>query len=262
METLQIDSNSEPKSSDKLSVVWWNILLDKSRSGYHGDDPEYIVPQLNRIPFQALTLKNLQTPLDVVGISEAHQNNGEQLARFVGQNAGNWFEHNKNKRKGEHIGMFGSKVETAESLDLGDDKLAVITHVGQVAIAAVHLRNQRRGSERAEQMKVVLEYLKDYDKAVVMGDFNALWFEKVRRMIRQQGFSSVFDAVGKDSPATFPSDAYRGVMLTSRQSKLLREGVGIDDIYVRGLNVKSACSFEGDSDHLGLHAEIVLPQSA
>lgn len=244
-------------SPSSFDVVTWNIFLDKTRSKLPGSDPHYVAPQLSRIPFQARTLENLPVSLDVVGLSEAHLDNAQQLATMLGHSAGYWNEHNTNKRQQEHIGMFGHLVvDEPEVLDLGDNRLAVIAKVGSVAVVQLHLRYEIWGREREKQMAILLERLNGEDKAVMMGDFNALWFEKVRRNIQRAGFDSAFEVSGQQSPPTYPTPGYEDVVNRHRVEVFSRIPRGLDQIYVKGVGVSDTKRFSGESDHFGLWATI------
>lgn len=248
---------------EAFTVVSWNILLDKTRSKHPGDHLQYVVPQLSRVPFIANTLQDLPVPLDVVGLSEVHLDNGAQLAHMLGHHASHWEQHNepqpgtKKGRKDEYVGLFGNKVsDTVDVLELGDHRRAVIVRVGSVAVAMTHLRSETWGKEREKQMARLLDHLENDEKAVIMGDFNALWFEKVRRNIRRAGFEPAFEIAGKSTPATYPAPGYEGVVTSSRFTRLSRRPRNIDQIYGRGVGVRKAARFSGDSDHFGLWATI------
>lgn len=252
-----------PHGADRINhtgpfnVVSWNILLDKTRSSLDSTDPHYVVPQQERVPSLSNTLESLPISLDVVGLSEVHLDNGTKLAHMLGYSASYWYEHNTNKRKDEHIGMFGNLVtEEPEMLELGDNRRAVITYIGSVAVAQLHLRYEPRGKKREKQMTILLERLEDEDKAVMMGDYNALWFEKVRRNIRQAGFEAAFEVSGQQSPPTYPAPGYEGVVNRYSVEYFSRIPRGLDQIYVKGVGVGAAKRFAGDTDHYGLWAKI------
>lgn len=264
--------NAPYSNPDSFTVVSWNILLDKTRSyKREPSDWDYVTPQSERLPSLVETLRSLDMSLDAVAIQEAHetkdQHNGEELARRLGFEAGYWYEHNRSKRTGERIGVFGNLIHDAQVSELPHDKKMVKTMIrDDVALANIHLRNELRGPMRAEQMQVVIDELRAHDKAVIVGDTNALFFEKARRLLYQAGFRSVF---GMRHPVTFPTPEYRRIMLgleneddTSWQNRLMRDGIMLDVIYIRNLDVKRSLGvravgrFEGDSDHFGLYATI------
>lgn len=238
-----------------LTVVSWNILLDKTRT-----KQGLIKPQSERLVSQIDTLVGLPVPLDVVTIQEVEKthetHHGEQMSRALGYTAGHWAEHNTTKRRGEHIGMFGRFVDDVDFVSVGHDKLAVLTCVSGIAIAGIHHRNERVGPKRTHQMAALLEYMEPYDRAIIAGDTNALSFEKSRRMVGRAGYRSAFRLAGQVRPATFPTPAYRDIMYGRTGSSLFRRAVSIDDIYLKGLGVHDAGVFVGDSDHYGLWATI------
>lgn len=245
-----MEQSSVTATHDIFTVIAWNILLDKARTR-----DGLVRPQADRIDLQADTLKQTELDLDVVAILEAEQteagHNGEKLARRLGYTASHWTPHN---RKNEYIGMFGGLVDGTEPVDIGHRKKAVLTHVGSVAVVGVHLRRERWGGKRAEQMGSLLEHIDQYDQAVVMGDLNAIPIEKAPRILRAHGFQSVYRRLGKRRPPTWPTDTYRGVMLNPWYQWLLGSGVVYDDIYVKNVDVLDAGSFVGDSDHAGVWA--------
>ena len=236
---------------DMLTVVAWNILLDKTRTRQG-----IITPQHQRINSLTATLVESGVAPDVVAIMEAENakgHGGERIARALGFEAGFWYEHN---RKNEHIGMFGDQVDTAESIELGYNKLAVMTMVGEVAVVGLHLKCEHWGPKRAEQLERVLAHLDGHESAIVMGDLNALPLEKAPRMLRKDGFESVYRQLGQKRPMTWPAPTYRDIMLTPWQQRLLPRGVNCDDIYIRNLTAVDAGSFMGDSDHAGVWATV------
>mgnify|MGYP000863152947 FL=1 len=246
---------------NSFTVVTWNILLDKTRTARG-----LIEPQSERLSSQAATLRDLNVPLDVVAIQEAHvtdqQHNGQELARLLGMQAGFWYEHNTSKRTGEYIGMFGELVENAEVVELPYDKKLVITKIGDKAIGNLHLRREDKfiGPKRAEQMRAVMEALAPYEKAVVVGDDNSLFFQESRRILRDYEFTSAFSSL----MPTFPTPRYRDIFLRPNHTIsnawvncLWNAGVRLDIISARNLRFGERSRFLGDSDHYGLYAELV-----
>jgi endonuclease/exonuclease/phosphatase family metal-dependent hydrolase len=257
---------------DLINVVTWNTLLDITRT-----KNGLVKSQADRLPSQVETLQTLRRErlggeLGVVAIQEAQktklQHNGEQLSRALGYGAGHWVEHNKKPfptsktgRKGEHVGLFGARVDHAEPIELGDNRRAVLSHIGQVAIVNIHTRAQRAGELQEQQVKVVLEHLAEHPLAVFVGDFNTRPGGNAREAIEDEEFKSVFTLADKPHPKTWPTADYRRAMLGSA-GRYLVPSVLLDDIYVRGLNVHDAGTFVGDSDHAGLWAKIELPRAA
>lgn len=246
-------------STEQLTVVAWNILLDRK----HGD---LVVPQRDRIERHAKSLRELDRPLDAVGIFEVEktttEHNGTILAQQLGFEASYWQAHSRNN---EYIGMFGDKVEDVEPLDLGYKKTALLTRIGEVCVVAVHLKFPRSTrehlwlDEQRQQVEVILERVKDEDHVVIMGDLNCSPRRKPRKLIEAQGFQSVYRA--QDVPR--PHTALRGeydFMLTPRQRRVIRQvwplGINVDDIYTKNMTVHEVGTVTGPSDHLGVWATL------
>ena len=212
--------------SERFNVVSWNILYDKGR-----EERGIIVPQRDRVVFHAKALMELGIDLDVVMLQEVWGGNGDQIALLTGNEPGIWERHN---RKNEHIGVFGQKVETADFYDIGHNKKAVVTHIGELAVFGLHF-----------------EGIDQEEEAIIAGDFNGPRFEAARRMLARRGFRSAFSEAGAKERMTYPTEQYRDILWTPWQQRLLGRRVSIDDILVRGVNVADAGIFVGDSDHMG-----------
>jgi len=245
---------SPPEQQGMLSVVAWNILLDKART-----KKGIIAPQDSRLDSQVETLRSLPLgDIDVALLQEVEktkkQHNGEVIARTLGYRAGYWFEHNTSKRKGEYIGMFGDSVEDTEAFDLGHDKVGVITMIGGVAVVGFHFRKEHIGPQRADQARAVLERVEGMERVVLLGDANALSIEKARRQLHGADFESAFTQLGRRNPKTHPTPEYRKIFYAPVHRPFLPNGTSTDLIYVRGMQVHDADRFLGDSDHYGLWA--------
>ncbi|MEO5499175.1 MAG: hypothetical protein ABIR46_01600 [Candidatus Saccharimonadales bacterium] len=248
-----------PKSprhtQESFTVATFNILMDKTRT-----EAGIIVPQAKRLPSIVEVFSSSGIDMDVVAIQEAEQtfeaSNGDNLARSLGFAASYWVEHNQLKRRDEYIGMFGNKVENPTFFDIGFYKQAVMTMVGETAVVGFHTKRQLWGTERELQTSVVLDRLREFDQSVLLVDTNALWFEKSRRMLKRAGFRSAFHERHYMRPSTFPTEQYRDIMLGPWQQRLLPNGLSIDDIYVRGMDVENVGVLHADTDHLGLWATV------
>jgi endonuclease/exonuclease/phosphatase family metal-dependent hydrolase len=246
-------------STAPFTVVTWNILLDytRARAGI-------VAAQKDRLQSHIATLGNLGIDLDVVCLQEVQgndrKNNGQRIARGLGYEPGDWYNHNSSKRDGEYIGMFGAKVDGASSIELPHDKLAVVTKVGQTAIVGIHNRREVVGPKRYHQMKSILSVLKDEEHAVIMGDSNDLPRGSSRRPLGFAGFESVFKLVRKDNPITHPTEAYRNAFYNPHLKRTSFKGISMDIIYARNMHVLDVGRFEGDSDHYGLWATVVPKQ--
>lgn len=287
-------------SSEKLAinVATQNILLDNTRTR-HGQ----VLPQDYRVESMAMTLANVEGELDVVGIQEAHrsprQHNGIALASALGYGPGIWFEHNppnpatKKGRKGEHLGLFGNMVQHAEQIELGDRRIAILTRIAGVAFVTTHLRAGKDAAEKRYLQAVeLLNALEDHPDAVLFGDFNessGTPRSSARKLLEGSGeFVSAFQMKPKAEkpPATYPTKQYRDVMWANKSmlKRIIgRNGVRLDDIYVRGnievldadiiepvfqeslglLNLENpehyATAPLAPSDHFGLRATVEVP---
>lgn len=245
-----------PQTQDRLNIVSWNVLLDKTRTAEC-----LIASQAERLESQIDTLYGLDLdPIDVAMIQEAEKTPelhcGEEMARILGYGAGYWFEHNTSKRRGEHIGTFGARVWDAESFALPHDKLGVITDVGRTAVVGIHFRKEHFGPMRTRQAEAVIERVEGMEHVVLVGDPNALFFEKSRRLLHKAGFESAFHLHGERNPKTHPTPEYRNIFYAPVHRPLLPRGTASDIIYVRGMDVHDVGRFHGDSDHYGLWATV------
>lgn len=234
----------------ELTVASWNILLDGN------------YPQEARIEDIIGTLKevNRTHALGALGIMEAQGtplgHSGKMIAQSLFGNDGDWKLHSRKGHK-EHIGMAGPAVDGVEFFDIGYSKCAAIVQVEDITVATVHLR-KKQGSEQNQQAEALLERLADEPRVVIMGDFNGERLQAPRRMIGRQGYTSAFKEAGVRRQRTVPTKEFIG--MPSRLERLgmfvIRGGVNVDDIYVKGVQVKGAGYFEGRSDHLGLWATV------
>lgn len=236
-------------NSNQINLITWNILLDITRT-----KNKIVKPQHERVESQAKTLMELGVDLDVVMLQEVEGGNGKRIAELTSNDPGFWKQH---KRQEEHIGVFGNRVEGAEFHKIGDNRRVVVTRVGGLAIFGLHLSARPKNWRiRLEEMERFCELIDQEEETAVVGDFNGLRWEPARRMLARRGFISAFAELGEKCPPTYPTEAYRDIMWTPRQQKVLRGPVAIDDILVRGTTVIDADRFEGDSDHFGLYADL------
>jgi len=233
-------------TSRRLAV--WNILLDLR------------YPQAKRLESLAETLQEAGE-FDMVGILEAQYQNGQHLARQLSGTEGVWYEHSRIKRS-ERIGVFGPDIHQIEPVELGYTKVAVVAKLGEVAVATVHLRRQPTRfpptPEQIEQITALLDYLSSEERAVIMGDFNSLWFQKTRRLIEAAGYESAFHKIGKRREGTMPANGNFSEMYSWREKLMLAlagGAINLDDIYTKGVNVLGAGYFDGLSDHKGVWME-------
>jgi len=262
----------------RFNVLTWNVLLDKGRTS-----AGLIKPQHERVNSMVAAFESFEGTCDVVGLQEVQRDGdhhtGEKIATRLGFNPGFWYEHNlplykgaARGRHGEHVGFFGELVDHSEPIDIGDQRLAVKTMVGEVALVTYHLRSGPKDiSKRTEQMDIILEAVADEPMAILLGDTNAHPLEPSRRHLHAAGFESAHTLTGQKLPRTYPTREYAAVMAGDSSIKRLlysNGGVSIDDISVRGLTVVAAGCFNsrpnaatgippsGPSDHIGLWATV------
>jgi endonuclease/exonuclease/phosphatase family metal-dependent hydrolase len=139
----------------------------------------------------------------------------------------------------------------------GDDFAVVGTHPSHHVLKGIVLRRR--------QMNTLLENISGYDQAVVMGDLNAMPWQKSRRMLEKAGFNSALGTLGH--PPTYPTDAQKCDIGAPKLAKPIMRaalqyfGVSLDDIYVRGGKIVDAGLLESEdyedlSDHYGVWATI------
>ena len=261
----------------QVNVITQNVLLDYTRTREH-----LILPQHERIGSIATTLAGFDGELDVVGIQEAQkskrQHNGETLASELGMGPGFWVNHNQKPypgslrgRSGEYVGLFGSQVESASPIELGDNRIAPMTVIADVAFVTLHLRAGGLESRQARLLQAVslAEELEPYPNAVLFGDFNEppiRYVAKARDYLKTAQFESVFNRTHQPHPKTSPTLAYRDLLSDGNgwKTPFIRHGWSIDDILVRGPRVKALAAgilqreIDTGSDHEGVWAALEL----
>lgn len=258
----------QAEAPSTLNVVTWNILIDMTRT-----KKGLMRSQSDRLPSLIETLKivrgKLGGELDAVAIQEAHkkdgQHNGEELARALGYKAGQWVEHNqkpyptsKRGRTGEYAGLFGAQIDDHSPIELGDNRRAIMSRIGEVSLVNIHTRADKTGVLQNQQVGVALDHIAHNPLAMFVGDFNRHLSSRARQAIESEGFESVFTASGLPQPKTWPTPDYRRAMY-GPIGRYIIPSVVFDDIYVRGLETELAFPFIGDTDHVGLAARVKLP---
>ncbi len=237
-----------------INVISQNMLHDvrRTRDGL-------ILPQDDRVGSLAATLTNFPALLDIVGVQEAHkskkQHNGEVLAGMCDYGPGFWVQHNEpveGKKRGrmyEYVGLFGALVTHAESVELGDNRRAIMSVIADVAFVNLHLRSGMGARYlRREQAHYLTEAIEEYDNAVVFGDLNEPPIRQIalaRKELARAGFRSVFPLTGQKCPITSPIPSYVEASMDGRsrlEAHFVKRGWSIDDILVRGdrINVRAA----------------------
>lgn len=254
---------------DTFNIVTWNILLDYTRT-----KAGLVKRQDKRADSLIAKLNDLRDEigeLDAVAIQEGHKSdrwhNGEYIARALGYGIGQWFEHNKKPfvgsktgRPDEYMGMFGARIDHAEPVELGDNRKAVLSHIGKTAVLNIHTRAGILNENlQVEQVRVALGVLAGYKSAALVGDLNNQLGGKVHQAIEADGFESVFTSTHQVYPGTWPTEEYRRIMLGAVGQHVIPTR-SYDAIYTKGLYVHDAGSFTGDTDHVGLYAKVGQPE--
>lgn len=247
-----------------IGVASLNVLLDKTRSGLERDDPAFIEPQIERVDSLGDTLRSLPISPDVVMLQEVHVTDehhaGEEMAAKLGVGQGFWFNHNTSKRKGEYIGVCGELVAAAHPIDLGHDKLAVLTEIEGVAFIGVHLRRTPNPLIKMAQMRTLLKETDCFDKRVIVGDANARPESETRKILQEAGALSVPLVVNGKHPGTWPTDSYRNIMLKRRYQQFIRRKFSLDMFEVIGFEPGEIVQFgvveTPKSDHFTLYGEV------
>ena len=87
-------------------------------------------------------------------------------------------------------------------LDLGDGQ--------KLRVVVTHLHHTREDFDiRARQVQTLLDFWKDGEQTVIMGDFNAHRDDSEAEMMRQAGFADPLDLAGIQPGYTFPAEAPR-----------------------------------------------------
>jgi len=247
-----------------IGIASLNVLLDKTRSGLPRTDPHFVEPQFERIDSLSQTLGSLPISPDVVMLQEVQVTKdfhaGEQIAQRLGVGEGFWFNHNTSKRKGEFIGVCGKLVVAAEAIEIGYDKLAVITEIDDIAFIVTHLRRTYDRRIKATQMRSLLEQTEQYEKRVIVGDANADPHSEARKILRHAGAQSTYLMQTGRYPGTWPTSNYRDVMLKRHQQQIIRKPLSIDMLEVIGFerdDVLAAGRVDTPkSDHYAMYAEL------
>jgi hypothetical protein len=244
--TVHMQPNTSPES---FNIISWNMLVSNSRV-----KNKIIRPQYERLPIFIDTLKSFPGSLDVVGVQEASLedgiNSGVALAESLGFNSSFFYQHNLPKkrwardgrgRRNEFIGMFGALVDHAEPIDIGDNRLAVMTTIGSMAIVNFHFRQGRENRQiRVEHARRILDVVAGFEQVALAGDTNENWTSPARQAFYEAGFESAPLAVQGELPMTYPTPPYHEIMSNNEPEGTLRSVVSIDEICVRGLTVADA----------------------
>lgn len=261
--------SSEPVET--IGVASLNMLLDKTRSAYTIDHPEYIEPQYQRVESLARTLGSLPVALNVVMLQELHittkHHNGEYLQEALGLEQGFWFNHNTNSRKNEYLGVMGDTIDDVYEFNIGDNRKAVVAVVKETAFVNIHHRSGRLKTEiRVAQTQRVLDEVAPFKKAVIIGDSNSHSKELPRKMLSEAGFTSAYRMKGVLPgipgmlPTTFPTNNYNRLRLSNNHIKIPGAGLSLDVIELRGFErrdvIRAGTVMTQKSDHKTMYGEL------
>ena len=245
-------AGESPTIKQYLHMGGWNILFDLK----NGDR---VRPQADRLAELAATIARAQDeagmPFDFLGILEAQKgndfHNGELLGEKTGLGAGMWKPHSRMK-SGEHIGAIGTRVDgNVDFHDLSPGaKKAATVRLGDVLLGATHFNFEKFGHTRTAQAQSLMEVMGDEQHVAVVLDPNCLAWQAPRQAIENAGFQSAFALAGYTRVrSALTNRDYRRSMLTRRERLLVGRGLWVDDLYVKGIPVVSAQTYEGESDH-------------
>ncbi|MEM6997696.1 MAG: endonuclease/exonuclease/phosphatase family protein [Patescibacteria group bacterium] len=228
-----------------MKVLFWNVF-------YYPYDKPVIPSQQKRIAPILSKVDSLKC--DAVGLAEVE----DKVVTIIEEGLPSESEPlwARSNRPTERIGLLG-RISRPSVLDLGyDNRAALLAEVGGVTIVCLHLTFSLRGSRmRSDQIQKVLRSIAGKEKVIIMGDFNALAWQRERRMLRKHGFSSAMKKGRWLRPVTSPAPGYRKYY-NWWQKLLVGRGMSPDDIYVRGLNIHSSGVVYSESDHVGVWAEV------
>jgi hypothetical protein len=245
---------------NEIEVAFWNTLYED----YH---PKGIARQHERLPEFATKLSSLNKTFDIVGLTEVEGNssknprhNGEELARRLGYTAGFWQKHAAKQQDGYELGAFGASVTDAEFVYLGHGKKALLTTVRSIPSAITHFKFQLTGPERTRQAERLMDHVGHHDQGIIMLDRNALPWQRPNNVLRQYGYESVFKLKPRpERPRTVHIVPEYRELLPRWQRLAVGKGLWIDDILVKGLEVKDAGVIPGPSDHGLVYATLADP---
>lgn len=239
-----------------LRVASWNILFDtfpKTKTK----------TQKERCKELTKTLRELGG-LDILGLYEVESDGVDDCGQAIAKDLG--LKHTTRAEQGrpsEGI-LLASKpvLKNIRILNLDPERAgrqAIIGTYGDITIVVLHLIAQvRKQPWRTKQIKRLVEEIGNADKAIVMGDFNCLPSNKPRRLLEDNGYASCMKLLEMHKVSTFPTNTYRDISVHGWRKRLIPHGLAIDDIYIKNLKLVDGGMFEGNSDHYGLWANILL----
>lgn len=231
----------------ELTVCFWNILFDVNQ-------PSRVKSQSGRLPDIIKTLQIFPNNT-IMGLAEVEGTNNEVIARRLGSKVNYFVEHD---RPDDHIGVLSDLSLSPKAIQIDENCQAVIVEHHGVIIVAVHMTLALFDeSFRKKQIRTLLSKLDPAKPTVIMGDFNSLYWQASRKLIRAAGFSSALNRTAFKRLPTAPTQPYRHILQQPLKA-LGRRGFTLDDIYVKDLEVTGSGIFEGESDHRGVWATVRL----
>lgn len=180
------------------------------------------------------------------------------------------FVLNGNRHK-SGILVMGNNVEFEEiPIDKEENRTAVIAHYSNgTAVAAVHASHYvTGGAMRVRQIQELLSRTEGLEQLMLLGDFNALPWQRPRQILMEHGFMPAFEKF----PKTFPATAAKGDLgqSTSKYSKYTRPfiqkyfeifgPIALDGTYVRGADsieeaelISARIEQDGEPDFISDH---------
>jgi len=234
------------KSGDhELTVCFWNILFDVYQ-------PSLVASQAERLPAIVKSLQSFPKNT-VIGLAEVEGDNGKAIAKSLGSQTQYFVEYD---RPNDYIGTLSQLKLTPKAIQIDKNCRAVVVQYRGTTIAIVHITLTLFGEAlRQRQIKTLLSKLDTAGPTVIMGDFNSMAWQRSRKLLVKAGFRSALSRSIVNRQPTVPSQKYRH-MYPQPYKTLARFGFTFDDIYVKGVSVQDAGTFEGESDHLGVWAKL------
>lgn len=235
-------------SKETITISFWNILFDVFR-------PEKIASQQERMPSILQTIAALPKS-DIYGFTEIEgTDHVELLAQSVGA-AG--YHGMRAGRENCYIGAFAADDAAFDVIQIDENRYAIVAEVKDVRIVVLHLSFSISGETvRKLQLEQLLDWLGTDGKPVVLvGDFNSMSWQRSRRYLRRQGYSSVLKHYNDGKRVvTSPVDEFR-MKWTQPYRTYGKIGFDADDIYVKGLTCVDSGTLTGSSDHKAIWATL------
>jgi hypothetical protein len=235
-------------SKEELSVAFWNILSDVHI-------PSLVKSQAERLPNIMETLQNL--PEDtIIGLAEVEGSNGKLIAQKLNSRTDYFVEHDRND---DHIGILSRSKLSPTFISVDEKCKAIFVQYEGINIIIVHMTLVLHGdSFRQKQIETLLAQIDHSLPTIIMGDFNSMSWQKSRKLLRKAGFYSALGRSITKRVPTAPTPKYLHIFEQPLRT-LVKRGLSLDDIYIKGVRALDSGTFEGESDHRGVWARLRLP---